>query len=83
MEPQEIPEQPVPVTPQTTIPEPGPLAENWILPPGLSCEEPGETISPEELVTIVAVALDETPGEATDVARIVICGGVGTADGAV
>jgi hypothetical protein len=83
IEPQEMPEQPIPVTFQTTIPEPGPLAENWILAFGLSCAVPGETTSPEELVTIVAVALEETPGAATDVAEIVTCGGVGTADGAV
>jgi hypothetical protein len=83
MEPQVFPEQPVPVALHTTTPEPVPLAENCTLAPGFGVAELGETISPEVAATIVAVALEVTPGAATDFAQIVTCAGLGIADGAV
>ena len=82
MDPQLMPEQPVPVTLHTTMLLPVPLAENWIWAPGLTEGATGEMVSFEEETT-VTVAEPDTPGEATDVATTVTVGGEGTDDAAV
>jgi hypothetical protein len=81
MEPHAIPEQPLPVTLQTTTPL-CPLALNWIWPPGLICGEPGEIVS-VGVETMVICAEPDRLGAATEVAVAVTVGGEGTLAGAV
>ena len=71
MEPHVIPEHPLPETFQTTMPLPGPLAENCSCAPGLTVGELGLTMSFEAAATIVAVALEDLVGAATDTALMV------------
>jgi hypothetical protein len=83
MEPQVIPEHPVPETLQTTMPLPGPLAANCTCAPVRTRGELGLTISCEVAATIVAVALEDLAGSATETAEIVTLGEAGTLVGAV
>ena len=78
-----IPEQPAPETLQTTMPLPGPLATNCNCVPALTRGELGLTVSCEIAATIVAVALDDLTGSATETAEIVTLGEAGTIVGAV
>ena len=82
MKPQLIPEQPLPDTPQTTMPLPGPLAKNCTCAFRFTCGELGVRVSFEALA-MVTVALEDALGEATDVAVIVTVAGLGTVPGAV
>src|ERR1700735_3067514 len=85
MEPQLIPEHPLPDTLQITTPLAGPLAVNCNCAPGFTCAELGVTPICEEeaAATMVAIALDDLLGAATDTAVIVILGEAGMLDGDV
>jgi hypothetical protein len=85
MEPQLIPEHPLPETLQITTPLSGPLALNCNCAPGFTWAELGVTAICEEEVaaTMVAVALDDLLGAATDTAVIVTLGEAGMLAGAV
>lgn len=83
IEPQVIPEHPLPETFQTTMPLPGPLAKNCSWTPGFTVGELGVTMNFETAATIVAVALEDLVGAATDTAVMVTLGDAGTLGGAV
>lgn len=82
IEPQLIPAQPLPVALHTTMPLPGPLAENWIWPCGLTVGDAGAIVRPEAVVMVI-VPEPEALGSATDVAIICTVAGEGTEPGAV
>ena len=79
-----MPEHPLPERLQITTPLPGPLAENCSVAPGFNCGALGATVSPEdvEAATMVADALADFVGDATDVAVMVTLGIAGTLVGA-
>jgi hypothetical protein len=77
-----IPEQPAPDTLHTTMLLPGPLAENWIVPCGLTWGLAGERVS-FATATTVTVAEPDWLGSATEVATTLTVGDEGTEEGAV
>jgi hypothetical protein len=60
IDPQVMPEQPLPVTLHITTPLCGPLAENWICPLSFTWGVAGEMVS-FDVDTIVAVAWPDSP----------------------
>lgn len=82
MDPQVIPVQPVPVTFHTTMLLPGPVAENWTWPCGLTWVLEGEIVS-FGTATTMTVAAPDCAGSATDVAVTVTDAGDGPDAGAV
>jgi hypothetical protein len=73
----------MPETLQITTPLPGPVAANCNCAPSFTCAELGVTlIGEEEAATIVAVALENLLGAATETAVIVTLGEAGTFVGA-
>jgi hypothetical protein len=82
IDPQVMPEQPPPETLHTTTPLCEPVALNWTWAPGFTCGAAGE-IDNVGVATIVTVAVADSLGSATDVARRVTVAGEGTLDGAV
>jgi len=79
--PQAIPEHPIPETLHITISLWGPLAENWICPPGFTWGDIGEIVRVDRAAAMVTIAVDERLGAATEVAVIVTFES-GTVDGA-